>query len=64
MALPVGHDRRMTKHEQSTDAGVSTSVTLNGLRFHYLDWGNDGAPPLLLLHGFTGHAASLGVRRG
>ncbi len=25
-------------------------VTLNGLRFHYLDWGGAG-PPLLLLHG-------------
>lgn len=26
-------------------------VTLNGLRLHYLDWGNAGLPPLLLLHG-------------
>jgi pimeloyl-ACP methyl ester carboxylesterase len=30
-------------------------VTVNGLRLHCLDWGGDG-PPLLLLHGFTGHA--------
>jgi esterase len=28
---------------------------VNGLRLHCLDWGGDG-PPLLLLHGFTGHA--------
>jgi pimeloyl-ACP methyl ester carboxylesterase len=26
-------------------------ATLGGLRFHYLDWGTAGAPPLLLLHG-------------
>jgi pimeloyl-ACP methyl ester carboxylesterase len=31
-------------------------VDANGLRLHYLDWGNDSAPPMLLLHGFTGHA--------
>src|SRR5437762_6809246 len=24
---------------------------LNGLRFHFLDWGTEGASPLLLLHG-------------
>ncbi|HKZ08720.1 MAG TPA: alpha/beta hydrolase [Methylomirabilota bacterium] len=30
-------------------------MTVNGLRLHCLDWGGDG-PPLLLLHGFTGHA--------
>lgn len=26
-------------------------VTVNGLRIHYLDWGNDGKPPLIMLHG-------------
>ena len=26
-------------------------VTLNGIRMHYLDWGNDSKPPLVLLHG-------------
>ena len=34
----------------------SQYVLLNGLRFHYLDWGNEQAHPLLLLHGYTGHA--------
>ncbi len=26
-------------------------VTLNGIRMHYLDWGNETRPPLVLLHG-------------
>jgi len=25
--------------------------TANGLRIHYLDWGSDGKPPLIMLHG-------------
>ena len=31
-------------------------VVVDGRRLHLLDWGGDGRPPLLLLHGFTGHA--------
>jgi esterase len=30
---------------------VDRHVTLNGLEFHYLDWGNEYLPPLVLLHG-------------
>ena len=26
-------------------------VTVNGLRIHYLDWGNEARPPMILLHG-------------
>ena len=26
-------------------------VTVNGLRIHYLDWGSEGKPPLIMLHG-------------
>ena len=26
-------------------------VTVNGLRIHYLDWGNPAAPPFVMLHG-------------
>ena len=33
-------------------------VLLQNLRFHYRDWGDISAPPLVLLHGFTGHARS------
>ncbi len=31
-------------------------VDANGLRLHYLDWGNRNKQPLILLHGFLGHA--------
>jgi pimeloyl-ACP methyl ester carboxylesterase len=31
-------------------------VVANGIRLHYLDYGNRAAPPLLLLHGLSGHA--------
>ena len=32
------------------------TVEVNGLRLHYLDWGNEEAPPMLLLHGTSSHA--------
>ncbi|MGH7390417.1 MAG: alpha/beta fold hydrolase [Candidatus Rokuibacteriota bacterium] len=35
---------------------IDRDVVVNGLRLRLLDWGGDGRPPLLLLHGFTGHA--------
>ena len=27
------------------------TLTLRGLRFHYLDWGTEGKPPFVCLHG-------------
>ena len=33
-------------------------IEINGLRLHYVEWGNEGAPPLVLLHGLTSHARS------
>ena len=32
------------------------TITLNGQRFHYTEWGAATAPALLMLHGVTGHA--------
>ena len=32
------------------------TVTANGLRLHYCEWGDPAAPPIVLLHGITGHA--------
>lgn len=31
-------------------------VPANGLRLHYCEWGDPAAPPIVLLHGITGHA--------
>ena len=32
------------------------TVSLHGQRFHYKEWGPPAAPPVVLLHGITGHA--------
>jgi pimeloyl-ACP methyl ester carboxylesterase len=32
------------------------TVVLHGRRFHYVEWGTPTAPPVVLLHGITGHA--------
>jgi pimeloyl-ACP methyl ester carboxylesterase len=37
---------------------VDRMVELHGQRFHYTDWGEPSAPPVVLLHGVTGHARS------
>jgi pimeloyl-ACP methyl ester carboxylesterase len=34
------------------------TVTANGLKLHYLDWGTAGKTPMLLLHGLRGHSHS------
>jgi pimeloyl-ACP methyl ester carboxylesterase len=34
---------------------TSNHLDLGGLNFHYTDWGGDG-PPLVMLHGLSGHA--------
>ena len=35
---------------------VDRDLVVNSLRLRVLDWGGQGRTPLLLLHGFTGHA--------
>lgn len=35
---------------------VSPRVALRGIDFHYLEWGDALMPPMVLLHGLTGHA--------
>jgi pimeloyl-ACP methyl ester carboxylesterase len=31
-------------------------ITINGVRLRYLDWGTEGKPPMVCLHGHTGQA--------
>jgi pimeloyl-ACP methyl ester carboxylesterase len=37
---------------------VSRTYESQGLKLHYLDWGNNSKPPLILLHGNADHARS------
>ena len=39
----------------ATAGFTSGHIDLGGLSFHYTDWGGDG-PPLVMLHGLSGHA--------
>jgi pimeloyl-ACP methyl ester carboxylesterase len=32
------------------------TIDVRGLRLHYLEWGEPASPPMVLLHGLTGHA--------
>lgn len=41
-----------------SDAPISKLFASSRLQLHYLDWGNDGAPTLILLHGGRDHAHS------
>ena len=34
------------------------TVNVNGINLHYLDWGTEGKPKVLLLHGLRGHSHS------
>lgn len=34
----------------------SQTLDVNGLRVHYLDWANPGAPPVVCIHGYTSSA--------
>ncbi len=48
-------DAGCVKRHPDPPPGMHSYVFINGLRFHYLDWGGDG-PPLVLLHGLASNA--------
>jgi pimeloyl-ACP methyl ester carboxylesterase len=35
---------------------LEKSVPVNGINLHYVDWGSEGKPPLIVLHGFSSQA--------
>src|SRR5579872_4232368 len=37
---------------------VSRTLTVNGLRLHYLEWGRPAALPVICVHGYTSSAQS------
>lgn len=53
-------NRRKEFRPESGEKRVSHSrdrfITVNNLVLHYLEWDGRGEPPMLLLHGATGHA--------
>jgi esterase len=52
----MGEHLELEAVTQMAAAGfTSNSLDLGGLNFHYIDWGGDG-PPLVMLHGLSGHA--------
>jgi pimeloyl-ACP methyl ester carboxylesterase len=53
-------NKKGARMSQSFPAVVDELIEMRGLRFHYRDWPSrrDGAPDLVLLHGFTSHARS------
>jgi esterase len=46
------------KSDSEPPKGTSKFVAVNGLKLHYLDFGNTAAPPLICLHGLSGNAHS------
>jgi pimeloyl-ACP methyl ester carboxylesterase len=49
--LPMTEPPAGEPYRQITEPPVDRYVVANGLRQHYLDWGGDGQPDVLLLHG-------------
>lgn len=48
----------MAEDDASLPGPTSSFFVSQGLRLHYVDWGNEGAPPLVLVHGGRDHARS------
>ena len=46
------------KHSTADAEPISRTHVSQGLDLHYLDWGNEGAPVLMLVHGMRDHARS------
>jgi pimeloyl-ACP methyl ester carboxylesterase len=49
----LGQAPATTRSPRAAIEPADRFVTVNGLRIHYLDWGNPEKPPLILLHGIA-----------
>jgi len=56
MSDTIDRDIPRINHAMSAIRPQDRYMEINGLRFHYLDWGNDKQQPMVLLHGFLAHA--------
>src|SRR4026209_89303 len=50
-ALLIGNRDGLAGQRQDAVSPTELFVTVNGLRIHYVDWGNADARPLILIHG-------------
>jgi pimeloyl-ACP methyl ester carboxylesterase len=50
-ALVIGTGEGLAGQRLNSVSPRDSFVTVNGLRIHYVDWGNSAAPPLILIHG-------------
>ncbi|MGI9591281.1 MAG: alpha/beta fold hydrolase [Myxococcota bacterium] len=48
----------MSSESEAIPGPVSSTYVSQRLRLHYVDWGNEGAPTLVLVHGGRDHARS------
>src|SRR5580658_7381599 len=39
--------------EKTVTFSTDRFITVNGLKLHYLDWGNENKPPFIMLHGIS-----------
>lgn len=53
----AGIDEQKSENGMQSESQVHDKHSMvNGMRLHYREWGSSDAPPLLILHGLTGHA--------
>ena len=58
LALPLGVAARVSAQTPTPRPAqyADRTVTVGGIRLHYLDWGNQTKPAMILLHGIARHA--------